>query len=216
MAIHAGKAAVSFLTAPWMRSLRPPVVATPALMSAVTGGMYLSGGVLALIVSFLEQDEHNLGAQRVIAVVGLCIGMGLVFLRHRPSWTYHVLNVLGTCLITLMLVLTGGGDAAEALAILYVFVTLDSFFFFPWQLGLVYHLWAVASVSCAVAVYHVLSLPVGIGLVVIQTAAAWIVGWLVRVAGDSEIDSVTGLANRRGLDRALSATSSRLSAMATR
>jgi diguanylate cyclase (GGDEF)-like protein len=195
---------VRLVAAPWIRSLRPPVVATPALMSAVTGGMYFSGGVLALVVSFLEQNERHLGAQRGAAVVGLCFGIALVCVPQRPSWTYHALNIGGTTLITLMLVLTGGGDTAEALAVLYVFVTLHSFFFFPWQLGLVYHLGAVTSVICAVAVFHVLSVPVGIALVVIQNAAAWVVGWLVRVAGDSEIDSVTGLANRRGLDRALS------------
>jgi diguanylate cyclase (GGDEF)-like protein len=187
----------------WMGSLQPPVVATPALMSVVTGGFYVSGGVLALIISFVGGTTSYLHGQRTVAVAVLVAGLLIARFPRRRAMSYHLLTVSGTVLITFMIILTGGGNSAEALAILYVFVTLESFFFFPWQLGLVYHLLAVAGVIAVVAA-GVLSLAVGVALLVIQTATGWVVGWLVTAAGDGELDSVTGLANRRGLDRALS------------
>ncbi|MCW2545976.1 MAG: diguanylate cyclase/phosphodiesterase [Mycobacterium sp.] len=188
----------------WLRSLPGPVVATPALMSMVTGAFYVSGGLLALIVTFLGGGKSHLTEQRMVAGTALCIGLMVALLPHRQAWGYHVLSFVGTGLITVMVILTGGGDSAEAVAILYVFVTLESFFFFPWQLGLVYQLLAVVGIVLVTAVFDVLSLPVAVGLIVIQTATGWVVGWLVRAAGDAELDSISGLPNRRGFERVLS------------
>jgi diguanylate cyclase (GGDEF)-like protein len=188
----------------WGRDQAAPVVATPALMSVVTGALFVTGAVLAFAVTFVGEEDSNVVARRVIALAALLAGLAIVRGRRLPAWIYPVSNVLGSCLITFMLILGGGGDASQALAILFVFVTLHSFFFFRWQLGLIYHLFAVAAVLMSVAVFHVVSVPVAIALVVIQTAIGWVVGWLVTAAGDAEIDPITGLANRRGLDRALS------------
>jgi diguanylate cyclase (GGDEF)-like protein len=188
-----------------LRDQPRPVVATPALISIVTGVLFITGGVLSFVVTYLGDDGAHPMTRRFIALgaglVGLAIAVGG---RRLAAWVYPVMNVAGTTLIVYMLYLSHGGDAAEALAILFVFVTLHSFFFFPWQTGLIYHLWAVAGVLLSVTVFHVLSVAMAIALVVVQTAAGTVVGCLVRAAGDAEIDSVTGLANRRGLDRALS------------
>jgi diguanylate cyclase (GGDEF)-like protein len=191
------------LAAGGVRSVPRPVVATPELMSVVTGSFYASGGVLALVVTLLSPNNRHLATQLAVSAIALVLGLVVACLSHWRTWTYHVLNIVGTSLITLMVFLAGTNDAAEALSILYVFVTLDCFLFFRWQLGLVYHSWAVVSIV-TLAFIGVLPAPVAIGLVVIQTAAGWVVGWLVRAAGDADIDAVTGFANRRGLDRALS------------
>jgi diguanylate cyclase (GGDEF)-like protein len=188
----------------WGRDQAAPVVATPALMSVVTGGLIFTGAMLAFLVSFLGEQDSHVMLRRMIAAAAVIAGLAIAKCRWLPAWFYPAANVGGSCLITFMLMLGGGGDAAQALAILFVFVTLHSFFFFRWQLGLIYHLFAVAAVLMSVAVFHVLSIPVAFALVVIQTAIGWVVGWLVTAAGDAEIDPITGLANRRGLDRALS------------
>nr|WP_231134914.1 bifunctional diguanylate cyclase/phosphodiesterase [Motilibacter deserti] len=105
-----------------------------------------------------------------------------------------------------------GGSTAVALASIYALVALLASFFFRYRLTLL-HL-ALALAACAAACLA--SGGVGlaeyflvVGQVLITSAT---VGWLVRVAAESEIDPLTGLANKRGLDRALESSLARASA----
>jgi diguanylate cyclase (GGDEF)-like protein len=186
----------------WLR-LRP-VVATPRTMSLVAGGFFLSGALLALLTTVWPGlAVAHPGAIRLIAVAAAASGSAVIMIQRRPAWTYHAFNFFGTALVTLLIVLTGGGPAAAGLAALYVYVPLDSFFFLPWQSAIVYQTWGLCALAADGAVFHVLSPIVAVGLGIAEIVAAFVVALLVRAAGAAEIDSTTGLPNRRGYDREL-------------
>jgi diguanylate cyclase (GGDEF)-like protein len=186
----------------WLR-LRP-VVANQMTMSLVAGSFYVSGAILAVLTTLWPgvPVDHRWGI-RVIAAGAAMAGLLELIARRRPSWTYHVFNFLGTTLVTFLLVLSGGGPAAAALAALYLYVPLDSFFFLPWQSAIFYQAWGLAVLAADSAIFHVLSPIESVGLGIAEVVAAFVVALLVKAAGAAEIDSTTGLPNRRGFDREL-------------
>ncbi len=192
----------------WLR-LRP-VVATPRMMGVVAGGFYLTGALVAVVSSVWArpQPEHPL-AVRLVAMAAVVAGAAVILIRRRPAWTYHVFNIAGTALVTFIIVLTGSSPAALAIATIYLFVPLDSFFFFPLRAAVAYQLWGLLALAATVAIFHVLPLVFALGLGIVETVAAFVVARLVRAAGAAEVDATTDLPNRRGYDRALAlATSS--------
>ncbi len=186
----------------WLR-LRP-VVADQLTMSLVAGSFYVSGAVLAALTTLWPglPVDHRWGI-RAIAAAAAMAGMLELVARRRPVWTYHVFNFLGTTLVTVLIVMSGGGPAAAGLAALYLYVPLDSFFFLPWQSAIVYQAWGLGVLAADSAVFHVLSPIVSVGLGIAELVAAFVVALLVKAAGAAEIDSTTGLRNRRGFDREL-------------
>lgn len=186
----------------WVASGMPPAVATPRVMTRTAGALYLAGAATAGVVAHLlagdQGSARGVGAlAAVAAVVGLAL---LVSPRPLPRGAFHVVVGAGTALVTLSVQLTGGGAASVALAGLYLFIACDAFLFFAWR-GAVLHL--AAAVGCAL-----LAVPDDVGMrhpgvavacVVLVSGA--LVGRVVRLAEAAEVDSLTGLANRRGLDR---------------
>ncbi len=173
-------------------------------MGLVAAGFYLSGALLALLVTLWEPVHHP-AAIRMVAALAALSGVGVLVLRRRPAWSYHAFDLLGTALVTLIIVLTGGGAPAMAMAAVYFYVPLDSFFFFPWQTAVVYQGWGLLALVLDSAVFHVLDGTVAAGIGITEIVAAFVVWGLVRAAGAAEVDSTTGLPNRRGYDRALAA-----------
>ncbi len=173
-------------------------------MSLVAGSFYVSGALLAVLTTVWPglPVDHRWGI-RAIAAAAAVAGLSAIVIRRRSAWTYHVFNFLGTSLVTLLIVLTGGGPAAVGLAALYLYVPLDSFFFLPWQTAILYQAWGLCALAATSAVFHVLPAIVSVGLAIAEIVAAIVVAVLVRAAGAAEIDSTTGLRNRRGFDREL-------------
>jgi diguanylate cyclase (GGDEF)-like protein len=173
-------------------------------MSLVAGSFFVSGALLAVLTTLWPGlTVAHAGAIRLVAVSAAASGSAVIMSRRRPAWTYHAFNFLGITLVTALIVLTGGGPAAAGLAALYLYVPLDSFFFLPWQSAIVYQAWGLCALAADGAVFHVLSPIVAVGLGTAEIVAAFVVALLVRAAGAAEIDSTTGLRNRRGYDREL-------------
>ncbi len=187
----------------WLR-LRP-VVATPMTMSLVAGSFYVSGAFLAALTTLWPglSVDHRGGIRAIAAAAAIAGLVEMTMRRRRRAWTYHAFNFLGTTLVTLIIVLTGGGPAAVGLAALYLYVPLDSFFFLPWQSAIFYQAWGLGVLAADCALFHVLPPLVGIGLGIVELVTAFVVALLVKAAGAAEIDSTTGLRNRRGYDREL-------------
>jgi diguanylate cyclase (GGDEF)-like protein len=176
-------------------------------MAKTTGFLYLSGGALGLIALCLPQRPGvRVLAAAVAAILSLAAGVAVLLMGHRwPRWWYHLFIFSGNVLIALSVYDGGGGRTSMAYASLYIFVAVDCFFLFAWPWACL-HL-AVAIACCLASLAVVNEADFGQVLLVPGTlvVAAAMVGWLVRAAEAAEIDTLTGLPNRRGLDRQLAA-----------
>jgi len=189
-----------------VRFASAPAVATPKAMARTAGSLYICGAVLSLTGLILPQLPGVHWAQLfAIGLVSFAVGVALVVAGHRwPRWCYHLLILNGNVVISLAMYDAGGGRTSMAYATLYVFVAVNCFFFFAWPQASL-HL-AVAVTGCVLSLWlvgdadfgQVMLLPGS--LVVVAT----VVGRLVRAADAAEFDQLTGLPNRRGLDRILS------------
>jgi diguanylate cyclase (GGDEF)-like protein len=197
--LQATSRAVRFATA--------PAIATPRVMAKTAGLLYLSGGTLSLVGLVLPQptgvDRADLAA---IACVALVVGVAMLVAGYRwPRWIYHLLILNGSLLIGLGIYESGGGRTSIAYGSLFMFVAVDCFFFFAWPSACVHLAVAVAACCTSLIVVH----DAGFGEMLILPGSlvvvAVTVGWLVRAADAAEFDTLTGLPNRRGLDRHLSA-----------
>jgi diguanylate cyclase (GGDEF)-like protein len=191
-----------------IRSIRfasAPAIATPRAMAKTSGMLYICAASMSLVGLVLPQRPGGHRAVLiVIALLALAVGIALVARgQHWPRWCYHLLILNGTLVIALSMYEAGGGRTSMAYASLYMFVAVNCFFFFAWpsaclHLGVVIAadlltLWAQGDADFG----QVVLLP---GTLVV---VAVVVGRLVRAADAAEIDTLTGLPNRRGLDRHL-------------
>src|SRR4051794_11639991 len=184
---------------------RAPTVATPVVLARGTGFLYIAADVFSgsAMVSQWDRVVNPWGASGFVA---LTFAVGVLVWRRGESWprlAFHLLLVGGTLLTSVSIVMSPGGSTAVALSSIYALVCLQASFFFRFRLTLA-HL-ALCLISCAVASRAAGGVGLAeyflvVGEIVIVSC---IVGWLVRVAADSEVDSLTGLPNRRGLDRLL-------------
>ncbi|MBJ8348540.1 bifunctional diguanylate cyclase/phosphodiesterase [Antrihabitans sp. YC2-6] len=175
-------------------------------MARTTGGLYAMGGILGTTLSILMPHDGpgNRGVVAVAAFGAICFGAGLAVLgdRVRPR-THQVLVGVGTILITIACHQSTSPIAALALASFYVFAACDASFFFSWLNASVQIVFAV--VCCMGVLLARGDLPWWAGLVPagVTVAVGGVVGVLARLASDADIDSLTGLLNRRGFDRML-------------
>ncbi|MFG1924921.1 putative bifunctional diguanylate cyclase/phosphodiesterase [Cryptosporangium sp. NPDC048952] len=175
-----------------------PVVATPRMMSIVAASCYVAAGLVATIIAFTGHHRETgvgLGAATTTGV-GLLVGaLG----RRWPRWAFHL--VIGGLVGHVTLFVAFSKD--EAYATIYPLASLFTMFFFSWPVGALYQVAIAAAVIGEQFVWN--AFPVGVAVALIGTNAVVgvIIGWLVREATEAEADTLTGLANRRGLQRAL-------------
>lgn len=188
-----------------VRFASAPAIATPRAMAKTSGMLYICAASMSLLGLLLPQRPgvHRL-VLIVMAIAALALGTAL-FARgqHWPRWIYHLIIINGTLVIALSMFEAGGGKTSMAYSSLFMFVTVNSFFFFAWpsasmHLALavgtdLFVLWAMGDANFG----QVVLLP---GTLIV---VAVVVGRLVRAADAAEIDTLTGLPNRRGLDRHL-------------
>ena len=189
-----------------IRFASTPAIATPKAMAKTAGMLYICGSLLSLSALLLPQlPGVHIAQLLVIALVSLAVGVALVIAGHRwPRWCYHLLIFNGNVVIALGMYDGGGGRTSMAYASLYVFVAVNCFFFFAWPLASL-HL-AVAVTGCLVSLWVLDDANFGQMVLLPGTliVVAMVVGRLVRAADAAEFDQLTGLPNRRGLDRILS------------
>jgi diguanylate cyclase (GGDEF)-like protein len=99
-------------------------------MARTLGSLFLAGATIGLISLFLPRAPHaNVGALAVN--IGLAYVGGLIVLtvfRRMPPWTFHVVLLVGTAIITRAVYYSG--DGVSYYAIWYLWAALFGFSFF--------------------------------------------------------------------------------------
>jgi diguanylate cyclase (GGDEF)-like protein len=105
-------------------------VSEPAVMARGLGWLYIAGATIGLISLVLPRASHaNVGALAVN--IGLAYAGGVIVLvvfRRMPAWTFHVVLLAGTALITRAVYYSGQG--VSYYGIWYVWAALFGFSFF--------------------------------------------------------------------------------------
>jgi diguanylate cyclase (GGDEF)-like protein len=175
-------------------------------MAKTSGMLYICAASMSLVgLAFPQRVGVHRLVLTAIAAAALAVGIALVARgQHWPRWSYHLLILNGNLVIALSMYEGGGGRTSMAYSTLFMFVAVNCFFFFAWPSACL-HL-AVA-VACDLTILWIMG-EVDFGQVILLPGTlivvAVVVGRLVRAADAAEIDTLTGLPNRRGLDRHLS------------
>ncbi|UGT59367.1 putative bifunctional diguanylate cyclase/phosphodiesterase [Nocardia asteroides] len=181
-------------------------LATAMVMSRTTGAFYVMGGALGLLLTAIAPgDEGNRMLVGSAAAVALLLGLSLLGWGPRmPHNVHHGYVALATVLVTVAVHSFPNTVGAISLAAFYVFVACDAALFFAWPLA-VAHI-GFAMVMCLWAL-PTRDLPGWSGVIPagVTFGVGVVVGILTRMASEADIDTLTGLLNRRGFDRLLNA-----------
>ncbi|HEY0871772.1 MAG TPA: bifunctional diguanylate cyclase/phosphodiesterase [Acidothermaceae bacterium] len=183
-----------------------PAIATPRAMAKTAGLLYICASTMSLVALGLHQlPQVHRGPLVVIAAGSLAIGITVVLVGQLwPPWCYHLLILNANIAIAVGMYEGGGGRTSLAYATLYTFVAINCFFFFAWPSACLHLAVAIGISVFTLSILgeadfgQVLLLP---GTLIV---VAVVVGRLVRAADAAELDTLTGLPNRRGLDRHMS------------
>lgn len=175
--------------------------------------LWLVGGITTLLVSFLPHPETM--QRDVMIAIGLTspiVAAVTYLLRDRlPRTAYPWLLGIGTAIVTVLVAAGGGGTASVSLSFFYTWVAVYALLFFrP----------LVAAIELVVAAGAYTTVLVAMGsfasgnfTAVEPTVLAAVIGTTCAVVlllsnarEASELDPLTGVANRRGLDRTLAET----------
>ena len=182
-----------------------PSIASPRAMAATAGVLYMAAGIVTLIAFTLPHEPGVHAAfVRGVSFGGIASGAAIYWQGYRiPPWGYHLLLLAGNAFIIVGVYEGGGGVTSVACTTLFVFVAVDVFFFFAWPWAIL-HL-AITIACCITTLALVGALDTGQMVITpgVLIAVSLVVGRLVRAADDAEIDPLTGLLNRRGVDRVL-------------
>ena len=189
-----------------LRSRRPAVTAASPAIATVSGWLFVATAVLVIASTFCTSgvSDRDLALVRGVNLVALVAG-AVVLLRRdveRP-WLPQLAPASGVLLITAALMGSGGGVSAVAYASVYCLAPAYSYLILPRRSATANMVFTVAIGAPALAMQP------GVG--VAEQVVVWgvalllgaVVGWLARALEQAEGDSLTGLANRRGVERAL-------------
>ena len=193
----------------WLRRNRPFPYSRQTAASCMAL-LYLSGGAtILLVLIFPHPPTMNVGVLLLLGSVAPVLGLGLHLARNRvPEAAHPWLLGAGTCVVAI-LVLTGGSrTVAVSFSFFFIWVVMYCLLFFsPLGAAVRIGLAAVAYFVCLASLQATAGSPFSavepICLVAVVSTMSLVVMRLARARERSEIDPLTLVVNRRGLDRML-------------
>jgi predicted signal transduction protein with EAL and GGDEF domain len=187
-----------------------PGLATPTLTSRTAAGCLLVGGVVVASLATLQPAAfHSVAVQYANAGIAVVVGAAVLLWGHRLRlWQFHALILMATAMITVSISQAADAAVAVAFATLYVFIAVAGFFV-PWSASVLYV--TLAAGCCMVVLASTSAAPWWAGVPAACTTA--VIGIVIalfnRIVSGAEVDSLTGLPNRRGFERLLDAVIAR-------
>jgi diguanylate cyclase (GGDEF)-like protein len=183
-----------------------PVIGTPRAITTTTALILAVCAAVLLAVGLIgPPPEADAVGLRVLAALAIIPATGLlVGGRRQPALAHHLVLAFTTALVTGGVVLGGGDVTSIAISGLYVLVVLDAFLFLPWWSATAHLTVAAVAGGAGLAVSGPTGPVAPLAVAGIGATIGLVVGWYVRSAANAELDAVTGLPNRLGLDRQLS------------
>lgn len=178
-------------------------------MAAVTGGfLNLAGSVIA--VALLLGTDFPAGSERnyllLIAAATLVLGVATASWGHRwPRAAFHGLVVVGTALISALVLSSPSATTAVVASMLFTFPTIGVVLVLPIRHALPHLVLVDTAAGLSVNLGQDVRPGIAAALALLGTVLAVVVGVLTQRASVATRDSLTGLTNRRGLDLALDA-----------
>ena len=172
--------------------------------------LYVIGGLTTLLVLALPHPPSlHVATMLTLGAASPFAGLAVYRLRHRlPSWAYPWLLPLGTGIVTILISSTGSYPAMVSFSFFYTWIVIYALLFFS-PLGVAVQVGvAMAGYWVALTLYDnsetdLLTPFEPMILVSIIATTSAVVALLARAREASEIDPLTRVANRRGLDRTL-------------
>jgi len=193
----------------WSRRTRP--LPYPRQIAAAAMAMFLVvGGLTTLLTLVLPHPaDLHVPTMLVLGSAGPVAGLVVYRLRHRlPSSAYPWLLATTTVLLTVLIASSGTYSGMVSFSFFYTWIVLYAVLFFS-PLGVAVQ---VALVAAGYATFQalydssdtdLLTPFEAVILVSVIATTSTVIAMLARAREDSEIDALTGVPNRRGLDRAL-------------
>lgn len=192
----------------WLIGARPYPYARETTAFAMAS-LYLVGGLTTLGVLILPHPSTlNVGVMLVIGGAAPLVALAIGLLRnHLPPRAYPWLLAIGTGIITTLVATGGSTTASVTFSFFYLWIVMYSLLFFS-------PIITIVQLATAAAAYGtVLTWQASDGtaftafeplvLVSVLATTSMVVTVLSRARETTEIDPLTRVANRRGLDRAL-------------
>ncbi len=177
-------------------------------MTVVKGLLLAGGALLVLFTTFWDAASHDRNTPLVRTLDIVCIVLALVLQpmwpRIRP-WLNNAVIVFANVAIAIAITGSGGGSTAIVYGVVFLLPVVYAFFTQSPVVATCHLLLAMAVGSIVLA--HAPDVGFGEQTILWGTLSmiSLIIGWLVRAADEVEVDALTGLVNRRGADRVLSA-----------
>ncbi|MHA7142483.1 MULTISPECIES: GGDEF domain-containing protein [unclassified Arthrobacter] len=195
----------------WLRRTRPFPYPREVAVSAMAL-FYLVGGVaMLLVLVFPHPSTLNDRLLIGLGVFLIVIGLPVYKLRHRtPLALLPWLLAAGTAVITALTATGGSTSVTVSFSFFYLWVIIFALLFLnPLVAAVEIGFAAVAYLSVAVLPQeqstHQLTAFEPIALFTVVTTTGGVIMWLSQAREHSEIDPLTLVMNRRGLDRILQA-----------
>ncbi|MFA9443849.1 putative bifunctional diguanylate cyclase/phosphodiesterase [Egicoccus sp. AB-alg6-2] len=185
--------------------LRPAPVNGQRVRGLALASLLVLGGVIGLAALTFSGDRSlPAGAMSAIGVGAVLLGLALARWWERiPPWGFQPALALSTSAVCGAVYLAGAGTAGMAFANLLFFVAVYVGFCFSLAAAAAHGAYALALLGL---VLHRLDQPYHLEVVLLAGVAGTIAGFsngLAHVRSRSEVDPLTGVFNRRGLERVL-------------
>lgn len=191
----------------WATFTAPPAAASPLLLSRSVAFLYLGGSVIAWVSTLLPGAPPPPGASvlRVLGVVGIVLAAVIWRWSERLPrwWMQHVWSSVGIVMVGVAALHSGGGHIAAAYVTLYAVIVIHVFSAMSWVIASGHLVLIIAVVDALLVTQEGVrpaTAAVCSGVLVLIAAC---VGALARAGAVVEVDPLTGVLNRRGLDRHL-------------
>lgn len=190
----------------WRVLTRPPFPYNRSTIGVALSAFWLVGGITTLLVLSLPHPAglHTRTLLAIGLVAPLVAAVTAALRTWLPLWCYPLMVAFGTVLVRTAMAAAGSPSLTVSFSFFLLWVVVVSLLFFSLPVALAeVALAAYAYASVVVGQRHGVTAAQTVALTAVVGSTGLAVLLLSRAREESEVDALTRLPNRRGLDRVL-------------